>query len=176
MPDSARGSLWLILHRHFERVIYALLMWPPFFFGPIPTYGVLPYAMILPSHIRRYDVCHSYVNKGYVQQVTSTVQLSMELSLDSINFNSYRISNHISMNKYSFWSAHSTIAHVSVQVGCPPVGHQLLFILIFIAVGRSQTGLYVSYRTVRSPSSQRDLDDTPSSVFFFRAFRGEFPP
>ena len=22
-------------------------MWPPFFFGAIPTYGVLPYAMIL---------------------------------------------------------------------------------------------------------------------------------
>ena len=22
-------------------------MWPPFFFGTIPTYGVLPYAMII---------------------------------------------------------------------------------------------------------------------------------
>ena len=46
MPDSAHGSLLLILHWHFERVICALLMWLPFFSGAIPTYGVLPYAMI----------------------------------------------------------------------------------------------------------------------------------
>ena len=42
MPDMAHGG------RHFERVFCALLMWPPFFFffRAIPTYGVLPYAMI----------------------------------------------------------------------------------------------------------------------------------
>ena len=32
---------------NFECVTWALLMWPPFFFGVIPTYGVLPYAMIV---------------------------------------------------------------------------------------------------------------------------------
>ena len=33
MPDSAHGSLWPILHRHFQHVICALLLWPPFFSG-----------------------------------------------------------------------------------------------------------------------------------------------
>ena len=34
MPDSAHGSLWLILHRHFECVISALLCGRHFFSGP----------------------------------------------------------------------------------------------------------------------------------------------
>jgi len=29
-----------------------LLMWPPFFFGVIPIYGVLPYAMIVSENFR----------------------------------------------------------------------------------------------------------------------------
>ena len=47
--DNACYGSWMPLTnltQTFERVICALLMWPPFFFGAIPTYGVLPYAMI----------------------------------------------------------------------------------------------------------------------------------
>ena len=66
----AHGSLWLILHQHFERVICVLLMWPPFFFRAIPTYGILPYTMrnrqfvILSTSV---GLTHAHPNKDDTQ-------------------------------------------------------------------------------------------------------------
>ena len=44
--DNASCAHGLNLHRHFERVICALLMWAAIFFRGHPYNGVLPYAMI----------------------------------------------------------------------------------------------------------------------------------
>ena len=39
-------------------------MWPPFFFGAIPTYGVLPYAMIY-SHFLSQDILDTDQSVNY---------------------------------------------------------------------------------------------------------------
>ena len=53
MPDSAHGSLW---HRHFERVICVLLMWPPFFFRGHPyIWRTAWYAWTVNSVNRTHD-------------------------------------------------------------------------------------------------------------------------
>ena len=82
MPDSAHGSLWLILHWHFECVICALLMWLPFFSGAIPTYGVLPYAMIGITTL--WHLCvHIKIDVAWYSMITFCVNMKGECDNDA---------------------------------------------------------------------------------------------
>ena len=49
-------------------------MWPPFFFGAIPTYGVLPYAMIARG------LCSPCLSKAVSQQLPSNACLKLGAS------------------------------------------------------------------------------------------------
>ena len=69
---------------HSERVIYALLMWPPIFFGVIPTYGILPYAMIVTHKLGIYKyvsevVCGVGKGGGHQHQLVHQCSLRKNL-------------------------------------------------------------------------------------------------
>ena len=87
-------------------------MWPPFFFGAIPTYGVLPYAMIsftsisapTESHV---NICHSF---SAVAQLTNT----------NVSCTFYWCMLEHEIGLLSYWAAYS---QANLSHGCCMAGY-----------------------------------------------------